>query len=409
LPSIPSSLCTRCKGYKLLCGLTSCPILTRFRVQAIATTRLRGRELAGFTPPSMIVGERGYPGIRVYYMIPPGEDDPEKALYHDAPWHWTRKKEPLGTIIQLRSSMISAVLRADVKDPWALYERELSLAAVSLKPVDSEARLRSPPIPRLRFDGITKPIGPASSAEQVKITSNPTIPHILEKVIWDDLKAREAIIKLYSHGLDVYLIQRSMSLGLLGRGNSRRLVPTRWAITAIDDTISSSLRREIRRYPWINDFEIRHGEYLGNRFIVILYPGAGTFDWVEIWHPRGLWTRGAVEPQVWHLREDPLGRSTAEDGGFSAARIAVLEHLKSRRRSANAIILREILPEYYAPVGNWHIREHVRMIMKREPIKLQSLKDAINRALSMLSVDPIILRRKVPILRGVMQARLPLD
>nr|WP_256205084.1 hypothetical protein [Aeropyrum camini] len=49
-----------------------------------------------------------------------------------------------------------------------------------------------------------------------------------------------------------------------------------------------------------------------------------------------------------------------EDGGFSAAKLPVLEHLYSRGRRADVIIVREVLPQYYAPVGNWHIRETVK-------------------------------------------------
>jgi hypothetical protein len=32
------------------------------------------------------------------------------------------------------------------------------------------------------------------------------------------------------------------------------------------------------------------------------------------------------------------------------------------------IIVREITPAYYAPVGNWHIRETVRRAVKLKPI-----------------------------------------
>lgn len=405
MPRIPPELCTRCKGYKLLCGLTSCPILERFRVQTLATVRIRGRELEGYTPPSAIVGEQGYPRVRVYYMIPPGEE-PERAWYYDSPREWAARREPLRSIISLRSSLVSAVINSPVNEPWRLYELELSLAAVSERPVDSEAVLRKPPIPRLRFDGITKPVGPSSPADRVRVVSNPRIPRPLEKLIWDDVKAYTAARILYDKGIDVYVIHRAMSLGLLGRTRARRLVPTRWAITAVDDIISGILRSRIRKYKWIDRVEVRMGEYLGNRFAVILYPGAGSFDWIEAWHPRGLWTRESSEPVVWHVHEDPLGNATEMDGGFSAARLAVLEHLDKRREAANAIIVREILPTYYAPVGNWHIREHIRLLMEKPPRILDTLREAIDYVLSKLTIDPRILKSKVPILAGRRQSRL---
>lgn len=41
------------------------------------------------------------------------------------------------------------------------------------------------------------------------------------------------------------------------------------------------------------------------------------------------------------------------------------------------IIIREITKEYYAPVGNWHIRETVRKAMENRIAKFDNLSDAI--------------------------------
>ncbi len=41
------------------------------------------------------------------------------------------------------------------------------------------------------------------------------------------------------------------------------------------------------------------------------------------------------------------------DGGYHAARLAVLEHLYKRGMRASIIVVREITPRYYASVGNW--------------------------------------------------------
>ncbi|MET1127811.1 MAG: Nre family DNA repair protein [Thermoproteota archaeon] len=405
MPSIPPSLCIRCKGYKLLCGLPRCPILERFRAQTLTSVRIRGRELEGYTPPSAIVGEWGYPRVRVYYMVPPGEDR-GRAWFYDAPREWAARRVPLDSIVALRSSLVSATLELHVSDPWKLYEKEISLAAVSERPVDSEALLKKPPEPRLRFDGVTKPVGPASPAEKVVVAENPRVPRPLEKILWDDLRAEEAVLELYRRGIDVYTIQRAMSLGLLGRSRLRKLVPTRWAITAVDDAVSRELRRRVRGYRWLGRVEVRVGEYLGNRFVVVLYPGAGTFEWIEVWHPRSLWTGRSREPLVWRLVENPMGRAPDIDGGFSAARLAVLEHLDARRLSADAIILREILPSYYAPVGNWQIRENVRITMSKEPVVFENLDEALRYALTLLSASPDVIKRRSPIFAGKRQTRL---
>jgi hypothetical protein len=264
--------------------------------------------------------------------------------------------------------MLAAGVRVKAGDPWFLYETELSLAAVSTRPVDSEALLKRQPVPRLVFNGVTKPVGPTAPARRIRVSGSPSIPGALEKAISDDLKAAEAVRSLYDRGVDVYTIQRALSLGLIGSGKRRRIVPTRWAITAVDDMASKHLRGKIRGFREASDTRVYYGEYLGNRFLVITMPGPGRIEWFETWHPAGIWTGEAARPVHWKVYESPLGYQSSSDGGFSAARLAVLESLARRGERADVVIVREILPSYYAPVGNWHIRETVRRALNSRPL-----------------------------------------
>jgi len=398
MPRVPPELCARCKGYKRLCGLPRCPILDSFRSQVRAVLRSSAGLVEGATPPSSLVGEWGYPKVNVYYMIPPSVRG-DRASYYDAPREWSLRNEPLHRIIELRSSLVSASMRVPVTAPERLYELEITPAALSVKPVDSEAELRRPPTPRLVFDGVSKPVGPSSPARRVRVTGTPKLGGKLERMIWDDAPTREAVVELYNSGLDVYTIQKALSLGALGRLRRRRLVPTRWAITAVDDMLSSWLRSRLRGRPTISGAEVYTAEYLGNRFAVILYPGSGHFEWVEAWHPATAWTPGAGRVVTWRVHEDPLGRRTADDGGFSAARLAVLEHLNERGRVADVVIIREILPSYYAPVGNWHIRETVRQALSGQPRRYESMDEAISSTLKLFDAGTA-LKAASPILSG---------
>ncbi len=393
MPRINPELCARCKGYKRLCGLPKCPILEAFRAQVSAATRIQGTLLDGSTPPGLLVGEHGYPRVRVYYMVPPGKYG-EEARYHEAPIEWAMRRESLAGIIRLRASMVSASISVEVRDPYKLYETEIGLAAVSVKPVDSEVKLLKPPSPRLAFDGISKPRGPSAPALSIRVSGDPQPPRPLEKAVWEDAPAQEIAWELYKRGVGVYELQRALSLGFLGRIRNRRIVPTRWAITAIDEIISKQLRLRIRDKPSIDEVEVYRGEYLGNKFIIILLPGEGTFEWIEAWQPMTIWTRNAKRTIVWRVEEDPLGRRTAEDGGFSAAKLSVLEKLVERGRKADVIILREITPSYYAPVGNWHIRETVKRAMEEGMMARFSSPEETLPLLRSLLGDPQVFLEK---------------
>ncbi len=381
---ISPQLCARCKGYKRLCGLPYCPILARFRAQVQAVSRIPSpSDVPGSTPPSIVVGESNYPRIPVIYQIPPGISGPEAKTYDD-PLGWHQARLSLGKIIELRSQLLGAITRTEATNPWRLYEKEVSLAAISLKPVNSEAVLEKPPIPSLRFDGLLAPQGPSAPARELRITENPSLHPRLEKLVWDDVTATDAVLELYRSGLDIYLITRAFSLGLLGKLRNRRLVPTRWAITAVDQIISTRLLRRVRTYRLINDIEVYHASYLGNYFTVILLPGSFEAELFEIWHPLTPWTKHSTEPVVYRMREYQSLKMSSLDGGYIAIRLALAEHLYRRKRQAKAIIIREITKEYFAPVGNWHIRETSRKALSQKPFKTQSLEEAVRYATGFL-------------------------
>ena len=380
---IPPSLCARCKGYKRLCGLPSCPILERFRIHATLAPYAQRGEVEGDTPPSVVVGEKGYPRVPLLYGIPPGLHG-EEARLHDDPQGWAARRVRLREIIRLRSSMLAGIIRAEASRPERLYEAEISLAAVSEKPVDTEAVLASKPVPRLRFDGLLAPQGPSAPAARLRVASNPTPPRPLEKRIWDDALSTRLIVEAYRDGVSVYKLIPALSLGLLGRARSRRLVPTRWAITAVDQIISNHLLHAVRSRDTIGSYEVYHGGYLGNYFTVILMPGQYKAEMLEVWYPLTPWTRTASEPVVYRIREYASLKQSVMDGGYMAARLAVAEHLYRRGRQARVLIVREITRDYYAPVGNWHIRETMRRILSSKPETYSSLEEALAAAVSKL-------------------------
>ncbi len=363
---VPAELCTRCKGYRRLCGLPECPLLQRFRAQIYVARRLRGRETAGSTPPTVIVGEKGYPRVSLFYSVPPNVFGEEAKIYDD-PVNWWGKLG-LDQILELRSSMVTGfdVLHIQ-KDLDKLYRSEIAFAAVSTKPVDSEIKLKYEPIPRIEFSDRVKPLSLIARAEDIRVTSNPRVDRALDKVYEDDVPAFDAIVELYRRGVDVYTIQRALSLGLLGRKLTRKLVPTRWAITAVDRTISRYLLSQLRGSDTVNTSTLYYVEYLGNRFWILIEPGKYEVIWIEVWHPSSFYHMGDKVVTIYN-KERISGNVEFMDGGFEAAKLGVLEHLYRLGRQAKVYIVREVLPSYYAPVGNWHIRESVRRALGSNPI-----------------------------------------
>ncbi len=358
---IPAELCVKCKFHKRLCRLPRCPLLERFRALIDAIVRIDSRIAEGSTPPSTVVGEHGYPHVRVYLGIPPNIWGDNASIYENPEIWWGRYG--LLDILKFRASMIYASMKFDIRSPFELYEKEISIAAIAERPTDAEAYLRKLPKPRLKFSDLAPPLGPAATAEQIKIVENPKISPVIEKYVWDDVRAEEAVVELYRSGVPIYTIQRALSLGLLGKLRNRKLVSTRWAITAVDTIIAKDLLKRVKELNSVNESEVHFIEYLGNRFWIIITPGPYRFELLEIWHPITVFTQTASAPIIVHDYESLIRKPRYMNGGFYAARLAVLEYLNSIRKSASVIVIREVTPRYYASVGNWHIRESIRQAL----------------------------------------------
>lgn len=371
---IAAELCIRCKGSKLLCGLRTCPILERFR--AIVNTSLKidleKKSIEGATPPSVVVGEKNYPKVTISFNVPPQVYGEEAKEYENPRGWWGRKS--IYEIIDYRSSLVSNLLKTKADDIWKLYEKELPLAAVSYSPVGTESKLEGKIEAKLRFNGYIMPRGPSANIKDFKIIDNPKISKVMDKMIFDDVKAQDAIRELYASGEDIYNIINAMSLGLIGKKKNRKLVPTRWAITAVDTTIGRDMLNKIKSYQSVSEIQVFYQKYLGNYFHIILYPSNYNIIWIEIWHPLTLWSTELV---ISELKENYWGEYNFLDGGYIAARTSILEYLEKIRKIAGVVIIREITSEYFAPLGNWHIRETVKNAMENKIGKFENIETAI--------------------------------
>ncbi len=367
-----SSLCALCKGRKLLCGRPKCPILERFRAVKKAKVRINRRHLFGASPPSIFVGEYGYPRVRIGPLVPPIEGN-TKML--DDPLNWGNRE--IEDILYYRSLLVMGEIKADVNvRKGSRILNEIQELAMSVRPVDSEVTLKKKPVIRVLPSEFAPPLGPKAELMKFEITENPKVPRKTDYVVGDELKAAQAIKRLYDWGFDEYYIIRLLSAGLLGL--NRRLVPTRWSITAVQDTLGNDLRREVLEYPEIASYEVHFAEFLGNRYAVLLIPTSYAFELLEVWLKGSLF--GSSNPRVVHDFEGFRGgRSYVKEteGAYHAARLSVLEHMKRRKKQARVVVFREVTPAYYAPVGVWQVRLGVKRAMESPGVRFNDIKEAL--------------------------------
>jgi hypothetical protein len=165
-------------------------------------------------------------------------------------------------------------------------------------------------------------------------------------------------------------------------GKNRKLVPTKWSITATDQIVSNNLMVKILEYDIIDSFNVFHFNHLGNLFSVILFPHRWIFEMQEAWHDNDSVGFGSDYEKSQGIDHEP---SIA--GAYFAGKLAVTEYLEKIQRQSGIMIFREIQPEYAVPVGVWQVREGIRQAMKTLPQEAHSLNDAIILATKKMSIS----------------------
>jgi hypothetical protein len=355
------SLCIQCKGGKMLCGKTSCPLVLRIKSYVTTTTPL-GTTIDGASPPSIFVGRIGYPHVFVGPMVPPVHKD---TSVYDMPEQWM----PLDIkeIVQFRMQLIRGKQRTKVHDLNGKLIDSLQELALSKSPADVEMQLLKKPRAGILLDDEVQPMGPSAPLKEVSIQPGGTNKKI-EKAFYDtDLKAADAVLMLHQAQVPLSSVQRGLSAGMFGVNTRRKLVPTRWSITAVDSMLSKELMETVKRFPLINEYLLFEEIHLDNRFFVLMIPDAWSYELIEAWYPGTAWNPNSRNILMFGDAEPYTGRTTyATIGGcYYAARLAVNEHLLKEKRQARVVILREAHPGYIMPVGVWNVRETVRAALQK--------------------------------------------
>jgi hypothetical protein len=339
----------------------------------------------GSSPPSLFVGSYGYPKVRIGPMIPPLHGD---TTILDRTELWTGKS--IEEIANYRLSLVLGTLNVNIHDISSRYVEDLQELAMSERPAESEATFEKKPLAdveiqkELRIDHEAPPFGPAAPLRAFKVSSLSADQRIEAAYYDTDLRAADAMMTLYRHRVEMSIIHKVLSMGMLGVKKKRKLVPTRWSICATDDIISDMLVKEIEMNPTIDLFEVTRYAHLANYYSVILIPAdMWSFEMIESWFT----SRGQMATDSDNEDARAPNHNPTIAGAYFAARLAVAEQLARRHKKAAAIVLREIHPQYIMPLGVWQIRQGVREALKRPPQKFERFDDALSFACSYMSLS----------------------
>jgi len=331
--------------------------------------------ISGTSPPSVFIGSYNYPKVFVGPMVPPVHGDTSLL---DSPEQWSGKS--LEDIVNFRLSLVRGIQKTSVDNVDGKYIENLQEIVMSSKPLDSDLIFTKSPSQNILLDGESAPFGPIGEIKSAKFSG--TIPvKSIEKIYYDkDLNAQDAVVNLYNSGIEISKIQKCFSIGMLGK--KRKLVPTRWSITATDDIICKYLTDDVLNYSLIDSCKVFSYAHLGNIFAIVLFPHRWVYEMIEAWYSNGVMGFGSDYEDARGIDHPP-----AIAGAYFAAKLGVLEYLHKKKIQAGVVILREIRPEYAIPVGVWQVREGIRKAMLQNPVIADNFDHALNLASNMMSIS----------------------
>lgn len=357
-------VCSKC--YKK--GLTKCFCILRERIKLEKNVSQNFKKEFFGENYNIFVGKSGYPNVKAGLI---SLSEAKKDEQYDNPKLWADKNYDINTIINLRTKMINANFKTNIKENKLkdLYQ-ELSL---SIKPVDTEIELEKKPMVKISFNAEATPFGPTIQLKKAKITENPKIPKKVDEIANDNITSTEALQELYNKGFDENYLIKVFSAGNLGKKTEKKLVPTRWAITTVDDIIGKNLIKEIKNYV-LSDYKLYFGEYLGNYYIIMLFPERWSYELFETYLKTNEYS---TDYENYYGRKNYAINTV---GGYYASRFSILQKLKEEKRQASVLTLRFISDEYWAPLGVWVVREATRKTINSKPIKFDNKENMIKYA-----------------------------
>ncbi|MEM2069113.1 MAG: hypothetical protein QXY32_05230 [Nitrososphaerota archaeon] len=370
--------CPVCLGDFKNCRLEKCPYLKDVRDLLLKISKVK--IIHGSSPPSTLVGSWGYPKVNLGPLLSPTLEYVGLMEKYE---HWL--DIPLEKILSMRLSLVygrKTITVDDARNPGKLLET-IQEIALSHEPVGVEMFLEKEPRVSLNLSVRTSPVGPTAVLDKIQLSENPSTLYIVEKIVSDtDLKAGEAIERLYLNGVPEYGITRLLSLGMIGTKDRRRIVPTEWSITAVDDVLGKKFRKHVKTYEWITDYQVYFFEAHYNKVVMLMMPGPWSFELIEIWRRLGGF-------KIYIDSELPGEKDRYPEnvgGAYHAIRLPILEKLYRDKRQASVLVLAEIY-EGWIPLGVWRFREISRRALKCHPRKFSTLREALDEVEKIILTD----------------------
>jgi hypothetical protein len=347
------------------------------------------RSLAVFSPPGISVEPAKYPYLLAGVLA--STDASEHLSIYDHPGAW--KGLDRDAVITMRRSLYRFVTPINARE---MYPKDavqaLQTIALSVSPVAIRVETGDIPPVRIETQPALLPSSPSVTVKSIELLSEPEITKVAERITAKDIPASEGICQLLEYDYTLDQVARMLSVGLLGRLNSRRLVPLRGAYKAAIDAFVSKILMDIVERASSQIYRIHAANLYGDTFIVLFQPGEPRVDYLRVETMNGAQSAGYSLEDPRHPTTDPKTSIYADHARFSA-----YQYLAREKTNSHIVVFHHSRGQLNQLLGPWLARAGVDEALTSDPMFADD-KDDMSRILnSILTPELRTVARDSPI------------
>ncbi|MGY5858542.1 MAG: hypothetical protein RTU63_04170 [Candidatus Thorarchaeota archaeon] len=351
---------------------------------------VNNRHLTAFSPPGVIVEAAKYPVLMTGVLA---STEPSEFLsIYDHPEAWRGLDRDAILAMRKRLYRFTVPIDARAMQPQNIVEA-LQTIALSVSPVAIEVETSHLPLRKLSTLGGQLPASPCANIKSIDIVSDPEISQVAKRITEKDIPSAEAAWKLLDYDYTLDQVVRLMSVGLLGRTDSRRFVPTRGAYKAVIDGFVSRSLIELTEKPILDSYRLGMTELFGENFTVLAQPGEPQVDYLRLERTADGLEHGTSIQGVKNLTTDSKTSVFADHARFSG-----FTDLVKQKESAHLTVFHFSRNNRNNILGPWVVRAGVRAALEADQIELDSKENALMVLKSFLAPDISVWTQDNPLL-----------
>ncbi|MFW9795057.1 MAG: hypothetical protein ACFFEE_12185, partial [Candidatus Thorarchaeota archaeon] len=273
------------------------------------------RQLTVYSPPGLSVEAAKYPMMKAGILASINPREHLSIFDHPESWQGLDREAILAMRRELYRFSVPVNARAI---EYSEFVEVLQTLALSVSPVAIEVEASKLPRRNLNPLGGQLPTSPSVEVNSVEIVSEPEVSRVAKRITQLDIPASESTWKLLDYDYSLDQVARLMSVGLLGRIDSRRLVPTRGAYKAVIDAYINRGLIELIEKPTVSSYRLFSSELLGDDFTILAQPGEPRVDYLRIERTNRMLERGSSFERFKRAVTDPKTAVYSDHARFSA-------------------------------------------------------------------------------------------